>query len=570
MDTIDELLTCPEDEFLNKAYQQVLGRQPDPHGMAHYRARLRIGSSRIEVLADLLASPEARTASRPGLDELRALITRTGADLKGWRKWLATPWTSSRRLALLERLMVGGLAKTPTTKALPARDQASYAELVTIRSALVRIEARLAELGHAPQPAPAQDDLDAATFQPTKLQRQQELQSIQGEMEDSREAIRRMMLERDDARREQEYLMLQLVQTQDELEATMKRLSDTSGVTSKLGSLELNHEPIQITFVRDTPPHCEIGLRLLRVTWEKRRIDFLDLKLVEHRGRPGIVLMGALDAASPLVRWVSNGCESGRPFLLIVPSDKPKVVESIASSDWLLLSAISRHVARWISIPDSGVSERWLLVAHRLVREIESLPPCLRQDSITIEGVARNDECLGVRLRFHNAQFGNGPRLDFTFDWRLTPKGSGSGASAKIELVGTNGAMRSLPPLLIWPFDTAGRLQSALQLNFIRRRVLVGTEEWMPNSDDRAMMICLLSSTSDLLMTNLSALGLHPAATEGLVRAAREAVQLLRRQSRRSLVARFASRFKLRAAQRPDSSQHVMLYRESPNAINTT
>lgn len=166
MDTIDELFTCPEDEFLNKAYQQVLGRQPDPHGLAHYRSRLRIGSSRIEVLADLLASPEARTASRPGLDELRALVTHTGADLKGWRKWLATPWTSSRRLALLERLIVGGLAKT--TKALPARDQASHAELVTIRSALVRIEARLAELGHAPQPAPAQASTQTAAPEPSE------------------------------------------------------------------------------------------------------------------------------------------------------------------------------------------------------------------------------------------------------------------------------------------------------------------------------------------------------------------------------------------------------------------
>jgi GT2 family glycosyltransferase len=112
MSVIDELLLCPEPEFLGKAYQKTLGRQPDPQGAAHYQTRLRIGSSRIEVLADLLASPEARTANRPGLDELRELIAQTGAGLKGWRKWLATPWTTSRRLGLLERLMVDGLANT--------------------------------------------------------------------------------------------------------------------------------------------------------------------------------------------------------------------------------------------------------------------------------------------------------------------------------------------------------------------------------------------------------------------------------------------------------------------------
>jgi hypothetical protein len=159
MSVIDELLLCPEPEFLGKAYQKTLGRHPDPQGAAHYQARLRTGSSRVEVLADLLASPEARTANRPGLDELRELIAQTGAGLKGWRKWLATPLTTSRRLGLLERLIAGGLANA---KPPPARDQATYAELAAVKAALARIEARLAAMDPAPPPAPALENGQAA------------------------------------------------------------------------------------------------------------------------------------------------------------------------------------------------------------------------------------------------------------------------------------------------------------------------------------------------------------------------------------------------------------------------
>lgn len=103
MDTIDQLLLSSETEFVTKAYQLILGRQADPTGIAHYRKWLRAGKSRVEILADLMASQEAQLANRPGLDDLRVLIRQTGAGLKGWRKWLALPVILNHRMAIFER-----------------------------------------------------------------------------------------------------------------------------------------------------------------------------------------------------------------------------------------------------------------------------------------------------------------------------------------------------------------------------------------------------------------------------------------------------------------------------------
>jgi hypothetical protein len=142
MDTIDQLLLSSETEFVTKAYQLILGRQADPTGIAHYRKWLRAGKSRVEILADLLASREAQLANRPGLDDLRVLIRQTGAGLKGWRKWFVLPRIISHRMAVSDRQMASLLHNA---NALSSRVQAFYGELATIKGALVKVEAQLSE-----------------------------------------------------------------------------------------------------------------------------------------------------------------------------------------------------------------------------------------------------------------------------------------------------------------------------------------------------------------------------------------------------------------------------------------
>ena len=70
-DSVDTLLSLAPDSFVPCAYRMILGREPDTSGLEHYRSRLRQGSSRLRIIADLRLSEEGRrfNAVLPGLDK---------------------------------------------------------------------------------------------------------------------------------------------------------------------------------------------------------------------------------------------------------------------------------------------------------------------------------------------------------------------------------------------------------------------------------------------------------------------------------------------------------------------
>lgn len=70
--TTRKLLGLSDEAFVSEVYRAVLGRFPDPEGTRHYRAALRAGRRRSQVIADLRRSAEGVEygASFPGLDAL--------------------------------------------------------------------------------------------------------------------------------------------------------------------------------------------------------------------------------------------------------------------------------------------------------------------------------------------------------------------------------------------------------------------------------------------------------------------------------------------------------------------
>ena len=83
--TLDQLLSLHGEEFISQAYRILLNRDPDPIGFSHYHARLRRGESRVRILADLSASPEADRiqAGLPGLDSaVRGMRVRDALTLR--------------------------------------------------------------------------------------------------------------------------------------------------------------------------------------------------------------------------------------------------------------------------------------------------------------------------------------------------------------------------------------------------------------------------------------------------------------------------------------------------------
>ncbi|MFY7950504.1 MAG: DUF4214 domain-containing protein [Gemmatimonas sp.] len=68
------LLALPGPEFVRACYRTLLAREPDPAGLAFYRARLREGVDKLQIVCELAASPEAKNKGRtlPGLAEALA------------------------------------------------------------------------------------------------------------------------------------------------------------------------------------------------------------------------------------------------------------------------------------------------------------------------------------------------------------------------------------------------------------------------------------------------------------------------------------------------------------------
>ena len=76
--TVAELLNLFDEEFVEAAYIEALGRLPDPAGFAYYVERVRRGVDKLEILAQLRFSPEGKR-HRPLLAGLEQAV----GDLRG-------------------------------------------------------------------------------------------------------------------------------------------------------------------------------------------------------------------------------------------------------------------------------------------------------------------------------------------------------------------------------------------------------------------------------------------------------------------------------------------------------
>lgn len=84
--SLDELCSFYDVDFVRCAYITILGRQPDPSGEAAYLRRLRAGANKLSILNDLRRSSEGKSHD-PGIAGLdRALRKQHHANLPfvGW------------------------------------------------------------------------------------------------------------------------------------------------------------------------------------------------------------------------------------------------------------------------------------------------------------------------------------------------------------------------------------------------------------------------------------------------------------------------------------------------------
>ncbi len=140
--SLAELLSWPDVDFVRCAYVTILGRQPDRDGEAYYAERVRAGHSKLEVLSQLRNSPEAlgHDPGIAGLDRAlraarRARMPFLGAIFRAFGNQEGDRAADRRRRAIANEMAL-----------LRARSDAGLYRLQSLSSAIQRVDDRLEAL----------------------------------------------------------------------------------------------------------------------------------------------------------------------------------------------------------------------------------------------------------------------------------------------------------------------------------------------------------------------------------------------------------------------------------------
>ena len=132
MTNVNDLLDLHGESFLTQAYRIILGRNPDPGGLVNYMAKLKSGTSKLELLAQLAASQEAKKIGSkfPGLQEITRRHKYSKLPFMGWYK----PATEqlSRKLNVIENKLFEINSSAPSSRVAMLESEiaqhASYVE----------------------------------------------------------------------------------------------------------------------------------------------------------------------------------------------------------------------------------------------------------------------------------------------------------------------------------------------------------------------------------------------------------------------------------------------------------
>jgi hypothetical protein len=338
------------------------------------------------------------------------------------------------------------------------------------------------------------------------------------------------------AREYNELLTLQVRQLQSELARIAEELTHTDRARKtpihRTRSDATEIAEISVTGERDTPPYREISFVARGVRVGSRTHSDVEIRLVEHRGRPGIAIFGRGDGGQLFEAWRESGREDGCPYMLLVDEEEfaREVLDAMGALDWQLLRHFISAIRDVLNGPDSDASLSWRRLARRLQSWQEESPPRLRHRGVQVIPLAKDEPstaCWAIVLS-------GACYRDRTWE-RLTLHWTPGGQSPKIAVAydADNG-----PPLLSWPLDDCGTPANALVLptkNFASEPEVWRAWEYV-SSPDKAFLSNLLnvfpllavhvqaSMASDA--GKLSAVGDLQAATRNTILLARAKLQL--------------------------------------------
>jgi hypothetical protein len=272
-----------------------------------------------------------------------------------------------------------------------------------------------------------------------------QLTTSQNETKQALASLKSASDEQAEAKEENDLLLLQLHQVQEELEhyflENRKLSKHTANKAASLGHPVLTAEAVKIATSGGSDEHRHIDFCLEEASLNDRYLGRLDLRLVEHHGRPGLLMFGQQNP--PLHHWVISGEEDGNPFMLIVPQDKAgcEYLKAATTSDlFILQGAISLLMKALNSSEQNQETWRWLRVAEAFLDRCRELPSRLHYDDVQ----PRPEDSESFHFRVVGASVPGRYLPEFCFVWR--------GHSLAMELSSSH-----QPPMTCWPLDEHGR-----------------------------------------------------------------------------------------------------------------
>lgn len=254
----------------------------------------------------------------------------------------------------------------------------------------------------------------------------------------------------DQCEREAELLLVQLHQVQEELEHYYTAWRDSPAATAMPATPAMAGVKVtrfDIDEARDVAPHRHLSMTLHGVEAVDRTLPRVDLRVVEHVGRPGIAFLASDGTTPPLLAWNPTGQEEARSFVLLVPADDPsrQRLMRLGCGDWRFLVSVVAQVARHLEQQSGTELVRWRNVASRLVRQLADLPTRFRFDRVVLDPKA--DASGAWHVRFENVSFADRAFERLALRW-WPQDGAG------IELLVQEDA--TFPPLASWPVEETG------------------------------------------------------------------------------------------------------------------
>ena len=292
-----------------------------------------------------------------------------------------------------------------------------------------------------------------------------ELEALKGDLADreaTSKAEEQLRLDLKRQTQECELMLVQLHQVQEELEHYYLAYRDleavqngrlTPPIANKMASVEIGIE-------RDTPPHRELSLALHDLQVDDRKLDHLHVRLVEHHGRAGLVLLHPREAPAPLAVWEPSGSEGELSFVLLMPTDDHgrQRLQRMGASDWRIAESAIRSIERALDEGSvSAPSSRWANVARRLTQQLADLPARFRFDRV--DAVPDPQAAGAFIATFGNVSFGSRHVAQVQLRWR--PRAE-QADPASVELLRPAGGEVPLPAS--WPVDATGAWLTAWPL----------------------------------------------------------------------------------------------------------